>query len=70
MQSFKIRRSVPASFRPLAHPAVRLLFEVSMLLALWVAVWALVWGGVLRPLAQSTEAIRSNEASIQAEASR
>jgi hypothetical protein len=70
MQPSKIRESVPASSRPLVHPAVRLVFEVSLLLALWVALWALVWGGVLRPLAQAAEAIRSDEASIQAEASR
>jgi len=70
MQPSKIRESVPASYRPLGHPAVRLVFEVSLLLALWVALWAVVWGGVLRPLAQAGAAIRSDEASIQAEAPR
>jgi len=69
MQSLKIRGPLPTSFRPLGHPAVRLLFEVIVLLALWVAIWALVWGGVLQPLSQATEVFGSEAASIQAEAS-
>ena len=70
MQPSKIRESASASYRPLVHPAVRLLLEVGLLLALWGALWALVWGGVLRPLAQAAAAISSDHASIQAEASR
>jgi hypothetical protein len=66
MQRSKIRGSVEP-FRPLAHPAVRLLFEVTVLLALWAGLWLVVWGGVLRPLAQATVAFGAEPTGGQAE---
>jgi hypothetical protein len=66
MQPFKTRGSV-APFQPLAHPAVRLLFEVTVLLVLWAGLWLVVWGGVLRPLARATGAYGAEPTGVQAE---
>jgi hypothetical protein len=67
MQRLKIREPFAPSFRPLAHPAVRLLVEVTVLLALWGGLWLVVWGGVLRPLAQATGAYGAQSAAVRAE---
>ena len=66
MQPSKIRGSA-APFQPLAHPAVKLLVEVSVLLALWIGLWLMVWGGVLRPLARATGAYGAEPTGVQAE---
>jgi hypothetical protein len=66
MQPSKIRGSV-APFHPLAHPAVRLVFEVTVLLALWAGLWLVVWGGVLRPLNRATVAYGAEPTGVQAE---
>ena len=64
MQSSKTRGSVP-SFQPLGHPAVKLLLEVSVLLALWAGLWLMVWGGVLRPLARATGLYSAESSAVQ-----
>ncbi len=66
MQPSKIRGSV-APFQPLAHPAVKLLLEVSVLLVLWAGLWLVVWGGVLRPLARATGVYGAESTGVQAE---
>lgn len=66
MQPSKIRGSV-APFQSLTHPVVKLLVEVTVLLALWAGLWLVVWGGVLRPLARATGAYRAQPTGFQAE---
>jgi hypothetical protein len=66
MQSSKTRGSL-TSFQPLGHPAVKLLLEVTVLLALWAGLWLMVWGGVLRPLARVTGVYSAESSAVQAE---